>query len=246
MDREKDFFDIVAGILQRDKFAPYLFIICQDYADDLALLANTSTQAESLLHSLEHAAGALTPMSIETATCVLNEKRDISTLIGGFLELVDKFTYLGSSVSSTENEINVRLVKAWTAIDKISIIWKSDSSDEIKHNILPSIGRVNSNIWMNHMDPDKAYRDKSRQEITRMLRAILYKSWKQHPTKQQQYSHRPPFSKTIQIKQKRHGVYCGRIKDELISDVLLWTPSHGRASVERPARTYLQLLCTDT
>ena len=31
-----------------------------------------------------------------------------------------------------------------------------------------------------------------------------------------------------------------------ISDVLLWTPSHGRASVERPARTYLQQLCADT
>ena len=28
--------------------------------------------------------------------------------------------------------------------------------------------------------------------------------------------------------------------------MLLWTPSHGRARVGRPARTYLQQLCTDT
>ena len=37
-----------------------------------------------------------------------------------------------------------------------------------------------------------------------------------------------------------------RSKDELISDVLLWTPTHGCASVGRPARTYIQQLCEDT
>ena len=34
--------------------------------------------------------------------------------------------------------------------------------------------------------------------------------------------------------------------DELISDILQWTPSHGRAKAGRPARTYIQQLCTDT
>ena len=29
-------------------------------------------------------------------------------------------------------------------------------------------------------------------------------------------------------------------------DVLLWTPTHGRAKVGRPARTYIQQLCEDT
>ena len=37
-----------------------------------------------------------------------------------------------------------------------------------------------------------------------------------------------------------------RSKDELISDVLLWTPTHGCARVGRPARTYIQQLCEDT
>ena len=32
----------------------------------------------------------------------------------------------------------------------------------------------------------------------------------------------------------------------LISDVLLWTPSYGRAKAGRPARTYIQQLCEDT
>ena len=34
--------------------------------------------------------------------------------------------------------------------------------------------------------------------------------------------------------------------EELISDVLLWTPTHGRAKAGRPARTYIQQLCEDS
>ena len=81
---------------------------------------------------------------------------------------------------------------------------------------------------------------------TRMLRAILNSSWRQHPTKQQLYGHLPPITKTIQIRRTRHAGHCWRSTDELISDVLLWTPSHGRAKAGRPVRTYIQQLCEDT
>ena len=81
---------------------------------------------------------------------------------------------------------------------------------------------------------------------TRMLRAVLNKSWRQHPTRLQLYGHLPPITKTIQVRRTRHAGHCWRSKDELISDVLLWTPTHGCASVGRPARTYIQQLCEDT
>ena len=81
---------------------------------------------------------------------------------------------------------------------------------------------------------------------TRMLRAILNKSWRQHPTKQQLYNHLPPITKTIQVRRIRHAEHCWRSRDELISDVLLWAPSHGRAKAGRPAQTYVQQLCEDT
>ena len=81
---------------------------------------------------------------------------------------------------------------------------------------------------------------------TRMLRAILNKSWWQHPTRHQLYGHLPPIMKTIQVRQTRHAGHCWRSRDELISDVLLWTPTHGRAKAGRPARTYIQQLCEDT
>ena len=80
----------------------------------------------------------------------------------------------------------------------------------------------------------------------RMLWAILNRSWRQHPTKQQLYDHPPPITKTIQVRRSRHAGHCWRSRDELISDVLLWTPSHGRAKAWQPARTYIQQLCEDT
>ena len=81
---------------------------------------------------------------------------------------------------------------------------------------------------------------------TRMLRAILNKSWRQHPTRHQLYGHLPPITKTIKVRRTRHAGHGWRSRDELISDALLWTPTHGRAKAGQPARTYIQQLCEDT
>ena len=81
---------------------------------------------------------------------------------------------------------------------------------------------------------------------TIMLRAILNKSWRQHPTKHQLYSHPPLITKTIQVRRTRHAGHCWKSKHELISHVLLWTPTYGRAKAGQPARTYIQQLCEDT
>ena len=81
---------------------------------------------------------------------------------------------------------------------------------------------------------------------TRMLQAILNKSWRQHPTRHQLYGHLLPIMKTIQIRRTRHAGHCWRSRDELISDVLLWTPAYGQAKSGWPAWTYIQQLCEDT
>ena len=79
-----------------------------------------------------------------------NQAGYISTLDGTFLKLVDKFTYLGSSVSSTEKDIDMRLTKAWTAIDQLSVICKSDLTNKMKRS-----GRVETAVWMHHLDANK-------------------------------------------------------------------------------------------
>ena len=91
-----------------------------------ALLANTPTLARSLLHSLERATAGfgLHANAHKTEYMCFNQASNISTLNGSSLKLVDKFTYLGSNVSSTETDINTRLAKAWTAFDRLSVIWR--------------------------------------------------------------------------------------------------------------------------
>ena len=71
-------------------------------------------------------------------------------------------------------------------------------------------------------------------------------SWQQHPTRLQLYGQLPPIMKTIQVRRTRHAGHCWRSRNELIRDVLLWIPTHGRAKAGRPARTYIQQLCEDT
>ena len=167
-DGDTEYFDIVAGVLQGDTQAPYLFIICldyvlwtsidkirenvfeltkkrsrryptktitnADYADDIAKQANTPNQAKTLLHSLEWAAAGIGfhVNAHKTEYMCYNQTGDITTLDGTPLKLVDKFTYLGSSVWSTEKDIDTQLTKAWTAINRLSIIWKSDLTDKMK------------------------------------------------------------------------------------------------------------------
>ena len=200
LDGDIDYFDFVAGVLQRDILAPYLFIICldyvlrtsidlmkengfklakerssrysaqiitdEDYADDTTLLVNTPTQAKTLLHSLERAAAGigLHVNTVETEYMCFNQTGNISTLKGRPLKLVDKFTYIGSSVSSTEKDINMRLALAWTVINRLSVIWKSNLTDKIKQ-FFPSSCRIDTIVWMHKMDANKTYGEKAWRQL---------------------------------------------------------------------------------
>ena len=164
-----------------------------------AILANALTQAKTLLHSLKRAAAGigLHVTAHKTEYMCLNQTGDISTLGGSSLKLVDKFTYFGSSVSSTEKDIDTQLAKAWIAINRLSVIWKSDQTDKMKCGFFQaavvSILLYGCTTWT----LTKRMEKKLDGNYTRMLRAILNKSWRQHPTKL--YSHLPPITKTIKV-----------------------------------------------
>ena len=230
---------------ERSRRYPAQTIADMDYTDDIALLANSP--AKSLLHSLEWAAGGigLYVNADKTEYICFNERGDISTKKSGPLKLVDKFTYLGSSVSSTKNDINSQLAKVWTAIDKLLVIWKSELTDKIKCSFFQaavvSILLYGCTIWT----LTKRIEKKLDSNNTRMLQAVLNNSWRQHPTKQQLYGQLPPITKTIKVRWTKYAGHCWRSKDKLISDVLLWTPSHGRVKAGQPSRTYIQQLIQD-
>ena len=96
------------------------------------------------------------------------------------------------------------------------------------------------------MDSYKTAREEARRQLHKNAASNLEQVLAQHPTRHQLYGHLPSITKTIQVRRTRHAGHCWRSRDELISDVLLWTPTHGRAKAGRPARTYIQQLCEDT
>ena len=167
-----------------------------DYADDIAILANTPNQAETLLHSLEWATAGigLHVNAHKTEYMCYNQTGDITTLDGTPLKLVNKFTYLGSSVSSTEKDIDIRLTKSWTAINRLLIIWKSNLTDKMKRSFFQaavvSILLYGCTTWI----LTKRLKKRLDGNYTRMLWAILNKSWQQNPTRHQLYGHLPPIT----------------------------------------------------
>ena len=137
-------------------------------------------------------------------------------------------------------------MKTWTTIDKLSIIWKSDLTDKMKRSFFQAVVVLILLYGCTTWTLTKRLEKKIDGNYIKMLRAILNKSWRQHPTKHQLYGHLRPITKTIQVRWARHAGHCWRSRDELISDVLQWTPSYSRTKAERSARTYIQQLCEDT
>ena len=143
----------------------------------MAILANTPNQAETLLHSLERAAAGIGfhVNAHKTEYMCYNQTGDISTLDRTSLKLVDKFTYLGSSISSTKKDIDTRLTKAWTAINRLSIIWKSDLTDKMKCSFFQAAG-VSRLLHVCTTWTLTKRLEKLDGNYTRMLQAILNKS----------------------------------------------------------------------
>ena len=158
---ETDFSDIIAGVLHGDTLAPYFFIISPNYvqwtlidlikivqhlkktwsrwyppetmidtnyADYPALFTNTSARVKSLQHRQEHVAegiGLYVNNTPPRNLCALNRKESL--------------IYIGSNISSIENDVNVRVKKARIAIKKQLIIYKSDPSDKIKRYFFQAV-----------------------------------------------------------------------------------------------------------
>ena len=281
-DGDTEFFDILAGVLQGDTLAPFLFIICldyvlrssvdkisnlgltltkargrrfpastitdADYADDLALMSDTIAEAETLLHKLEIAAGdvGLYVNASKTEFMCYNQDGSMNTLAGKSLKQVDTSIYLGSNITSTEKDVKARIGKAWGALKGLNVVWKSTLPNDIKREffqaIVESVLVYGSNSWT----LTKKLQSKLDGTYTRMLRAALNISWKKHPTKQRLYGHLPAISTIIKERRTRFAGHCWRSKNEVISDVLLWTPNHGHNRVGRPYKTFIKQLCEDT
>ena len=78
-----------------------------------------------------------------------------------------------------------------------------------------------------------------------MLCAILNIHWSAHPSKERLYGNLVQITSVIKERRTRFAGHCYRSKDEVVSDLILWTPKHGKAKVRRPSRTYTKQLTED-
>ena len=216
-DGATELFDITAGVLQGDTFAPYLFIIVHGYdlrnldqnknlvftlrkqqsrrypaemltdavfADDLALLSDIIGNAEKVLNILEIAAASfgLHRNTTKTKFIAVNTEGTIIAQNGCDLEQVNDLNYLGSKISSLENDIQVRIGSAWSALNKLTPIWKSNSVVSIKREFfratVESVLAHSSQGWT----LTKSLENKLNGAYTRMLRAALNVHWAQRVT----------------------------------------------------------------
>ena len=191
---------------KRSRRYPAKTITDADYADDIAILANTPNQAEILLHSLERAAAGigLYVNAHKTEYMFYNQTDYISTLDGTPLKLVDQIHLPREQAShQPKSDINTRLKMAWTAINRLSIIWKYDLTDKMKRSFFQaavvSILLYGCTTWT----LTKRLEKKLDGNYTKMLRPILNKSWWQYPTRHQLYGHLPPITKTIRVRRTR-------------------------------------------
>ena len=240
-DGDREYFDIVAGVLQGDTLTPYLFIICLDYVLRTSIDKIKENGCElTKKRSRRYSAKTITAADYADDIAILeNTPNQAETLLHN-LERAAAGIGLHVNAHKTEymryyqtGDISTLDGTSLKLVDKFTYQRTEKDIDTRLTKTLPAIYR-RSIIW------------KSDGNYTRMLRATLNKSWRQHPTRHQLYGHLPPITKTIQVRWTRHEGRCCRSRDELISDVLLWTPTYGHAKAGRPDRTYIQQHCEDT
>ena len=151
------------------------------------------------------------------------QKGAISTLSGKSLKLGDHFTYLGSNISSTESDVNIRRAKALTTIERLSILSKSDMSYKIKWDffqvVTVSIILYGCTTWTQTKHMEK----KLDGNYWRILRAVLKKYWKQRPSPPPKAAVRPTRPHSTNHPSKANKISCWRSKRRSLMDFSTWT-----------------------
>ena len=281
-DGETEYFEIMAGVLQGDTLAPFLFIIALDYAmriatadksigftlkqristrhptekitdtdfaDDIALLSDFTEDGQLLLLRVERAAAQIGLHVNETKTeyIIYNQlPTDIITLEGHKLKEVTDFQYLGAWISNSAKDMGVRIAKPWSVLNKMDNIWKSNLSREIKVKFyratIESVLMYGAETWT----LTKTLEKRLDGAYTRLLRAALNISWREHKTNIELYGKLKPITSTLRERRLRFIGHSWRSKDEVVHKLLLWDPKHGKRTSGRPKFTYIDQLVQDT
>jgi len=232
----------------RKRYHPENFLTDTGYADDLSLLSNTFKEAQEFLTRLEEAASRVGLFMNEKKTEVMafNTQGTLTSMSGSVIKQVDDFKYLGSYLSSTAKDINVRIGCAWAAIKKLDSLWQSRLPRAYKimffKATVESVYLYGAETWTLTETLEKRLDGC----YTRLLRHALNISWQQRVRNTVLYKDLPAISTVIKERRLRFAGHCHRATTEPIHNVLFWQPTHGRRGQGRPRLTYVDRLLKDT
>ncbi|XP_071480459.1 uncharacterized protein [Diadema antillarum] len=282
-DGETEYFEILAGVLQGDTLAPFLFIVALDYAlrlaingkeeelgftlvprqsrrvppvmvtdldfaDDIALISDTTEKARELLFAVEKECKkiGLRLNAKKTKVMAFNiDDTTITTLDGAVLDVKNDFKYLGSWIASTEQDIRIRRGHAWNALHSMRKVWKSQLSDDIKRRLfvttVESVLLYGAETWTLTARQEKALDG----VYTRMLRIALNVSWSDYVRNDDLYGTLPKVSDKVRERRMRLAGHCVRHPELSANSLVLWEPKQGTAKRGRRKATLISVLKKD-
>ena len=231
-DGDAEFFDIIAGVLQGDTLAPYLFIIVLDYVlrnldqnktlgftlrkqlsrrypaemltdadfdNVLVILSDKIRNAAKLLKILETAVASvgLYMNTTKTKLIAVNTEGIITAQNGCDLKQVKDFNYLDSKVISSENDIQMRIGSAWSTLNKLTPIWRSNLDVSIKREFFKTTVESVLTYSLQAWTLTRSLESKLNGAYTRILRAALNVHWSQRVTNKKLYNDLPKITETI-------------------------------------------------
>ena len=232
----------------RKKYNPENLLTDTGYADDLSLLSNTFKDAQEFLTRLEEAANKVGLLMNEKKTEVMafNTQGSLISRSGQVIKQVDDFKYLGSYLSNSAKDINVRIGCAWAAIRKLDSLWQSKLPRAYKimffKATVESVYLYGAESWT----LTKTLERRLDGCYTRLLRHALNISWQQKVRNVVLYKDLPAISTVIKERRLRFAGHCHRATTEPIHSVLFWQPAHGKKSVGGQRKTFVDRLASDT
>ena len=147
---------------------------------------------------------------------------------------MNDFNYLGSKIISSENDIQVRIGSAWSALNKLTPIWKSNLDVSIKREFFRAtveyVLTYSSQAWT----LTKSLENKLNGAYTRMLRAALNAHWAQRVTNKKLYNNFPKTTETIRYRRLQFSGHIWRHDGEIVYNLLFWMPKNGKDKRGRP------------
>ena len=171
---------------------------------------------------------------------------ELTTLSGEVVGVKEDFKYLGSYISSTGKDIDMRKAQAWRALHKLNNIWHSNMSDALKRRIF--VASVESILTYGCEAWTLTVRDETRLDgcYTRMLRKVLNVTWQDRIPNEVLYGGLPPLTTKIRTRRLRLAGHCIRHDDVAAHSLVLWEPQQGRASRGGQRSTFIDTLKRDT